>query len=325
MADESEPIYFRPRGRAQTKDRHREVAAKAYIAQADDERRFDAATKQLLDGLDLSGGVVTVMNCDHRFVPLLENWARSCVSSGVEFRSNTLVFPTDLEAHERAERLGLVSYFDADSTFLASLNDSARYGDQNWTRYMFHQNWVIKKALALGVDVLFQDVDVVWRRDPRPYLRAHARTGADIQAMFDGPNPRFQPLHANSGFLYLRNTHTVRAFWDQVFDRHDMVAYYQSQQEPLNMMLAVHAHRDLDVRILDEERFANGHRYCGPRVAPPDDPWVIHVSWTADLDEKLRRYDEFGLWYPEEKRGFRRLLARPRRVRWPRSVAGPRR
>jgi len=158
---------------------------------------------------------------------------------------------------------------------------------------------VIEQALACHVDVLFQDVDVVWRHDPVPELQALAAQGADIQVMYDGPNSRFQPLYANSGFMYLRNTSRVRDFWAEVCANHEWVGYYRSQQEPLNVLLAAHAHRGLDVRVLDEDRFANGHLYCGGRT-PPDDPWVIHVSWTPDLATKLERYEANNLWFLDE-------------------------
>lgn len=269
---------------------------RVYDAQSEDDERFAAAMPSLQVDLDLSGGVVTAMTCDRRFVLLLENWAASCVRHGIDIRNSTIVFPTDLEAHRRAESCGFISYFDSESLLIASMGDSGTYGDPAWTDYMYHQNWVIKNLFRFPGNVLFQDVDLVWRRDPRPFLAQQAKEGADIQAMYDGPNGRFQPLYANSGFMYFQNTPPVRAFWAEVMAQHDMIAYYRSQQEPLNVMLAAHAHRGLDVRILDEQRFANGHLYCGDRQAP-DDPWVMHNSWTADLAEKLRRFEAFDLWF----------------------------
>lgn len=267
-----------------------------YAEQAEDDQRLALAMPGLLARMDLSAGAIIGMTCDDQFSLLLENWAASCSRSEIDCRSSTIVFATDLEAHDRAEALGLVSYFDAKSSFLQKVTTSGQYGDAAWTEYMFHQNWVIKNLLQLPVDLLFQDVDLVWRRDPRPRLMEQARDGADIQAMYDGPNQRYQPLYANSGFMYFRNSPEVRAFWAEVYARHDMVAYYRSQQVPLNVLLAAHAHRGLDVRILDEERFANGHLYCGGRTAPAD-PWVVHNSWTKDIAEKLRRYEQNELWF----------------------------
>ena len=267
--------------------------------QADDHARFLAAAPALLQRLDVSRGVLTAMTCDDRFSTLFANWAAACDRYGIDVRPTTLVFPTDEQARERIESLGFVAYFDGESQLLREMQPSNKYGDTLWTQYMFHQNWVIAQMLAVGVDVLFQDVDVVWRRDPVPALQAQAAHGAHVQAMYDGPNKRFQPLHANSGFMYFRNTPEVREFWAEVCATNELVGYYRSQQEPLNVLLAASARRGLDVRVLDEDRFTNGHRYCGGRT-PPDDPWVVHVSWTEDFAMKLERYQAYDLWFLPE-------------------------
>lgn len=275
-----------------------ERCERIYELQADDTGRFDVAAGDLVARLDGSVGSITAMTCDHRFVPLFENWVEGCDRAGLKVRDSTMVFPIDREAFDRIETLGFVAHFDDESELLGGMRESVSYGDLAWVDYMYHQNWVIERLLSLdgSADLLFQDVDVVWRRDPRPALREQAERGADIQAMYDGPNPRFQPIYANGGFVYFRNAEPVRAFWADVYDRHEMVGYYRSQQEPLNVMLAVYATRGLEVQVLDEERFANGHLYCGGRTPPPD-PWVVHHSWTGTLADKLDRYVESELWY----------------------------
>jgi hypothetical protein len=267
--------------------------------QAEDSERFVVAAPTLLRRLELSRRVITAMTCDDRFSILFANWAAGCDRHGIDVRATTLVFPTDDRACERIESLGFVAYFDDQSQFLREMTTSTVYGDSAWSGYMHHQNWVIAQLLALDVDVLFQDVDVVWRRDPRPALQAQAAQGAAVQAMYDGPNPRFQPLYANSGFMYLRNTPEVRSLWAAVCAHNEMVDYYRSQQEPLNVILAAHSHRGLDVRVLDEDRFANGHRYCD-RDTPPENPWVVHFSWTADLATKLERYAAHDQWFLDD-------------------------
>ena len=292
-------IRFHPTHAAEIPAWIRERSRRLAALLADDHTRFAASAAAVLRRLDLSGSRLTVMTCDDRFSVLFANWAASCDRHGIEVRATTLVFPTDERARDRVESLGFVTHFDDQSLFLREIQPSWKYGDRSWPGYMHHQNWVIAEVLGCGVDVLFQDVDLVWRHDPVPELQAQAARGADIQVMYDGPNSRFQPLYANSGFMYFRNTPKVRLFWAEVCANHEWVSYYRSQQEPLNVLLAAHAHRGLDVRVLDEDRFTNGHRYCGGRT-PPDDPWVIHVSWTEDLAMKLERYEANNLWYLDE-------------------------
>lgn len=290
------PIRFHRRERLDVPPQVIETALRITSMQAEDDTRFATAVEGLTSRLDLSGGAIIVMTFDDRFALLFENWVASCDRSGIDVRHRTLVFPTDRAAFERTKSLGFVAYFDEQSTLLQAMTESGSYGDGAWTKYMYHQNWVIHRVLQFDLEILFQDVDVIWRQDPLPVLAAQGADGADIQAMYDGPNPRFQPLYANSGFLYFANTDRVREFWAEVYRRHDMVGYYRSQQEPLNVLLAAHAHRGLEVVLLDQDQFANGHRFCGAPTRPVD-PWVVHHSWTANLAEKLERYVENGHWY----------------------------
>lgn len=289
-------VRFPPSREIEVPQRVVEHVAEVYRRQAADSDRFASAAPSIMRRLDLGAGAVVGMTCDRRFAQLVENWVTGCDRAGIEVRSRTIVFTTDDDAARRIDALGLVVHYDEQSEALAAMRPSRQYGDRPYVDYMYHQNWAIHTLLDLGVDVLFQDVDLVWRHDPLPLLRDQAAAGADVQAMYDGPNPRFQPLYANSGFLYFRRSDRVRAFWDEVFGRHDMVGAYRSQQEPLDIILAVYAARGLRVVLLDEERFANGHLYCGGRT-PPSDPWVVHHSWTPDLDTKFDRYLDNGHWY----------------------------
>ena len=65
-----------------------------------------------------------------------------------------------------------------------------------------------------GINVLFQDVDLVWFRDPFPYFKAYRQkamvkskmSGSYAEAFFsdDGQRSlRYSPFFANSGFYYM--------------------------------------------------------------------------------------------------------------------------
>jgi len=289
-------VHFPAGKSAEPSDGMLQEVAQIYAWQQLDSERFRSNQGALFGRLDPHRTLTIAMNCDSVFVELFENWVASCSHAKLDNRHRTVVFVTDRPAMERVEALGYVAYFDEQSAFLASMKPSGQYGDAPWSHYMFHQNWIIQELLQLPTDLLFQDVDLVWKADPVPILTAGADHGFDVQAMYDGPNPLFQPLYANSGFMYLRPRPFLRHFWDEVYARHDMVRYYRSQQVPLNVQLAAYAHRGLRVHVLDEDRFANGHLYCGPRTAPPN-PMVVHNSWTHDLAEKMARYHEHDLWF----------------------------
>jgi hypothetical protein len=91
---------------------------------------------------------------------------------------------------------------------------SQDYLDRVFVDMMWYKAFSIYLVLRRGINVLFQDVDLVWFRDPMPYFhnyRARAQerseqTGAFVEAFFsdDGQRSmRYTPFYANSGFYYL--------------------------------------------------------------------------------------------------------------------------
>lgn len=74
-----------------------------------------------------------------------------------------------------------------------------------------------------GINILFQDVDLVWFRDPMPYFKEYAAaawersnlSGSHPEAFFsdDGQRSlRYSPFFANSGFYYLLGTPKSASF-----------------------------------------------------------------------------------------------------------------
>ena len=90
--------------------------------------------------------------------------------------------------------------------------------------YNWYKAFSVWRMLRQGVNVLFQDVDLVWFRDPFPFFHEYIRTaaaksvsGAHPDAFFsdDGQRSlRYSPFYANSGFYYLLcNPRTAHFAW----------------------------------------------------------------------------------------------------------------
>jgi hypothetical protein len=91
---------------------------------------------------------------------------------------------------------------------------SQDYLDRVFVDMMWYKAFSIYLVLRRGINVLFQDVDLVWFRDPMPYFHDYRartqerseQTGAFVEAFFsdDGQRSmRYTPFYANSGFYYL--------------------------------------------------------------------------------------------------------------------------
>lgn len=76
-----------------------------------------------------------------------------------------VLFPTDDEAVEVAKSLGL-SYFTHPSFGNFPKEEARSYGDDTFVKMMWIKVLCVFLPVDLGFDVLFQDADVVWFKDP---------------------------------------------------------------------------------------------------------------------------------------------------------------
>ncbi len=250
----------------------------------------------LLQRMPLKRNQLIAMTFDSKYSLLFKNWIASVDYHGISVRERCIVFPMDEESTEIAAQEGFFFVYDPESKILQSTGSAAVYGDQEFAKHMLYQNAVISDLLACGVDLLFQDVDLVWINDPLPILDTQT---AHVNFMFDGVNHRHRPLHANTGFMLLRNSPETRAFWEIVHRRAEQVLSYRSQQEPLNKILGIVGKRGLRIKILDEYDFLNGHmvQLDTPKKLSLADSFVVHCSWTANIEKKYQKMDEHGLWF----------------------------
>jgi hypothetical protein len=241
---------------------------------------------------------VLALTLNRGFSDLLLNWVESCDRHGIEVRSWTLIAAMDEETAQQFESLGFTVYLSSPAYGCPGPEPAEVFGDRIFKDMMFPKTAVVQDLLSIGHDVLFQDVDVIWKKDPGDFLLQPERQVLDAQFMYDGPNPLYAPLHANSGFFFLRNNKRSRIFWQLAFDHFDKVYAYGGQQRHVNMLLVSRYFRGLKLDILPEADFANGHLFTNRDVSRlPPDPYVIHCSWTRNLEHKMEKYRLARLWY----------------------------
>jgi hypothetical protein len=163
---------------------------------------------------------------------------------------------------------------------------------------MFQKTAIVKDVLDLGYRLLFQDVDVVWMKDPLPYFLHPSRQHYDCQFMYDGPNKVHAPLHVNTGFFWLNPTPKSIRFWSAVLDHYDLIFRLGSQQILVNKIIVRHLLKGLKLDVLLERDFANGHLFKINTIEKlPKDPYVIHCSWTSNIEHKIKKFKFAGMWY----------------------------
>jgi len=242
--------------------------------------------------------VVLVMMVNQGYLDLFRNWVRSCDDRGIEVRSWSLVFTVDDEAAQGVEQLGFTSYTDPISYGFQCKEAVKVFGDKQFRSLMFQKTAIVKDVLDLGYRLLFQDVDVVWMKDPLGFFLHPSRQHIDATFMYDGANQFHAPLHLNTGFFWLNPTAESIRFWSAVFSNYRLILKTGSQQNVLNRIIPAYLSKGLKLHVLSEKDFANGHLFTVKSTAKlPKDPYVIHCSWTHNLQHKIEKYKLAELWY----------------------------
>lgn len=242
-----------------------------------------------------------VMLCCGRYFPLFRNWLLSCDSNRIYPRGNLILFCLDHESAAGAAALGVKTCF-LDPNSYTPAGKAAHFGDGSFRTTMLYKNAIIVDALQLGASVLFQDTDLIWLKDPFHHFDATG-SRSDIQIMYDGPNSRYKPIHGNSGFIHIRCSLESRALFETAL-RNSASVLLKGHQFPLGRIMdRLAGHGLLNVEVLPEHLFLNGHLFNLKKgILPRAGNWkhdgiVVHYSWTSSVEDKFKKLSKFGLNY----------------------------
>lgn len=248
--------------------------------------------------------VVTMFYCKKFFI-FFQNWVRSCEVANINVRDKTITFSLDQESYDKTVQMGFKSILISNDKYERS-GGSVEFGDDNFSTTMFYKNAFIYDLLEIVPEnnyVLFQDSDLVWFRDPIEYLQKQPE---DIQIMYDGPNYHYKELYANTGFIFLRNNKITKSVIETALRNTAYILSVRGHQKIFNRILSHYAyHNVLSLKVLPEVTFVNGHllnNKTGKLSNKLGDNWksnayVMHYSWTVNIEEKFKKLDTLGINY----------------------------
>lgn len=257
--------------------------------------------------IDAAGGrrALVVLVANDGVMDFVLNFACSCRRAGLSV-DNVLVFVGGESSVALVEAMGLRAVF---MPGLGGMPERAagNYGDESFTSMMWLKVSAVYAALAAGFEVLFQDTDVVWLRDPLPPLRASA---GDAVFMDDGARTiRFTPYFANSGFYFLRRNARTQQLMERMAKSAAELAHTHSHQSTLTRYLTEAQHLcNLDVRLLPVLDFPSGDQYHNDKPflkavrEGRAKPFVFHMSFTASRADKVRYFADIDMWLVDGKR-----------------------
>lgn len=172
----------------------------------------------------------------------------------------------------------------------------------------------VQLVSMLGYDFLFQDVDIIWYRNPLEYFfdKSLPAYGYDIFFQDDGGHSvRYAPYSANSGFYFVRYNNRTRHFLTSLLMAGDLILSTDSHQQALIATLNEHVSLyGLKAKVLsrDMDEFPGGFQYHKKDKSYMKKvfdgsikPYIFHMSWTNNKDNKLLFFRQMGEWYVQDK------------------------
>ena len=215
----------------------------------------------------------------------------SARAANVDLR-NFVVFSGQQEYCNVIETMGVKAFYHP------SLGDlpkeaAGNYADRVFTKMMWLKVTSVYLTLATGFHVLFQDVDLVWVKDPVTFLENQDKY--DIIFMYDGARtPRFAPYFTNTGFYFVRQTAVTIQLFHRLVLAVGEIEYTASHQATLiRRITEAQGAFGLQILILDDRQFPSGRMYHEQHKYVQDVkdhvvvPYVWHMCWTANRSQKV--------------------------------------
>lgn len=244
---------------------------------------------------------ILVMTINEGNLDLCLNFIASAIKNNVDI-SNLIVFGADSHTVTVLQQIGVASYSHEG---LGSFPERAanRYGDLVFNKMMWLKIAPLYVVARLGYNILFQDADNVWFKNPFPMLRSMPE---DTLWMDDGARTeRFSPLFANTGFYYIRNNKRTSLLLQDFLFSYNVISTTASHQEVIIQRTIDHIGRyALSFRLLEKENFPSGAVYHKDKQTLMKEirsgshvPFVFHMCWTAGKEDKIKYFKELGWWY----------------------------
>lgn len=263
--------------------------------------------------------VVVVMVCNKGQAHLFHNFVCNARAKGLDL-NRIIMFATDVYTAELSKQLGIPFFYDENIFGGMPENAAARYGDKVFSQMMMAKVYCVHLVMTLGYDVLFQDVDVVWNKNPLEYLESEESKEWDMIFQDDGSRQvRYQPYSPNTGFYFVRNNAVTQYFFNSLLKMGDLVAKTKSHQAALTANIAEFVSwKGLRVKVWPKGHgtlFPGGWEYHMSKdymrkmIRGEIKPYIFHMSWTQNKDNKQLFFDQMAEWYTKnsEKSGCQGL------------------
>ncbi len=187
---------------------------------------------------------------------------------------------------------------------------SSDFSTVGFSRKTSYKTAAASLALSKGYTVIMVDVDIVFLKDPRPYLKCN---DCEIIMQSDGNHS-----YRNTGFYLAHPTRNMIKLHHLVlrtFENEGPLP--MNDQLPFNTFLTfLESHSNVSVKVLDMRLFPNGEHYFdhGQRMFAGDAPCpgcvIVHNNFIVSHSNKRYRFKEHLLWMLDEDQYFSNATAK---------------
>lgn len=279
---------------------------KPLVKEAVDKHKLADETSEVMK----KSKVMVVMVCNKGQAHLFHNFVCNARAKGLDL-SRIIMFATDEYTANLSRELGIPVFHD--EKIFGSMPEQAarRYGDKIFSMMMMAKIYCVHLVLTLGYDVLFQDVDVVWKKNPLEYLETKESQEWDMIFQDDGSRQiRYQPYSPNTGFYFVRNNKLTTYFFNNLLKKGDLIAQTKSHQAALAAQIAEFVSwKGLRVKVwrkFGNTLFPGGAEYHQSKdymrrmIDGKIEPYIFHMSWTENKDNKKLYFEQMAEWYKKE-------------------------
>ena len=253
-------------------------------------------------------GPIILMVFNHGYAWLFYNLLCSLQYNNIDIRNRTIIVTTDEESQKLVSDTGFMTHFpdwlgqSIQGRITKKAAASFALGAHKWIVSI--QIALITDLIELGYDVIMQDIDMIWYKNPLPYLMNPIYQNIDIQMSVDGTMGLRGP--GNSGFFIVRSNCKMKMFMNTMVSLIGLIMTGRSDQMLWNTLLQEKQFRMINFETLTTKKFISGFQINLARKTTrnqlPSNHFIVHASWTTDQWDKIEKFYNTDHWYFTQER-----------------------
>lgn len=195
-----------------------------------------------------------------------------------------------------------------------ALQQAHRFGSQGFFNFTSRRPRHLLQILELGYSVLYNDVDMVWLRDPFPYFKGNYDiyfTDDMVKVKHDHSHKLPPPgkkgrTYICSCMLFIRPTHGGKLIlrkWIEELEAQPWSSKAKANDQPaFNWALNKTADK-VKLYLLPQQAFPSGGLYFKNetwRSETHGKQAVIHNNYITGFEKKIKRFHDFKLWLVDD-------------------------